>query len=113
MAIGGLVLGVIAVFLPPLAVIARAGCGASLLINIVLLFLGWVPAVLHAWFVILDKPNARQRHAEKKYERASRSRSRSRSRSIDRHRPVYDRPQAALRTPSPYRQAVPWYMPYH
>lgn len=64
---GGLLLGIIAFFLPPLAVIVRAGCGASLLINCVLLFLGWLPAVLHAWFVILDKPNARQRQAE--YER--------------------------------------------
>ncbi|KAK5122082.1 hypothetical protein LTR85_004328 [Meristemomyces frigidus] len=118
MAIGGLILGIIAIFLPPLAVIIRAGCGASLLINIVLLFLGWIPGVLHAWFVILDKPNARQRHAEKKYEREY-VRPRSRSRSIDSrhsvrpsheplHRPVYEAPPAVYRAPAPY-QADPYY----
>ncbi|KAK5689803.1 hypothetical protein LTR17_026129 [Elasticomyces elasticus] len=59
MVLGSLVLAVVAFFLPPLAVIMRAGCGGSLLINILLLFLGWFPAVLHAWFVILDNPPRR------------------------------------------------------
>ncbi|KAK5137234.1 hypothetical protein LTR08_000204 [Meristemomyces frigidus] len=87
MAVGGLILGIIAVFLPPVAVVIRAGCGASLLINIVLLFLGWLPAVFHAWFVILDKPNARQRHEERRYEKEY-VRPRSRSRSVDSRRSV-------------------------
>lgn len=100
---GGLALGIIAIFIPPLVVVIRAGCGVNLLINIVLLFLGWLPAVLHAWFVIIDKPNARQRHAARKYEDREyvRPRSRSRSKSIDRRtsygrtrEPVYTAPPA-------------------
>jgi len=105
MVLGGLALGIIAIFIPPLVVLLRAGCGANLLINIVLLFLGWIPAVLHAWFIIIDRPSARDRHRERKYDRAEhgrpsaggggRGRSRSRSRSVDtrksgHHRRSYD-----------------------
>ncbi|RMY67098.1 hypothetical protein D0863_08005 [Hortaea werneckii] len=70
MVLGGLALGIIAIFIPPLVVLLRAGCGANLLINIVLLFLGWIPAVLHAWFIIIDRPSARDRRRERKYDRA-------------------------------------------
>ncbi|KXL41648.1 hypothetical protein M433DRAFT_31508, partial [Acidomyces richmondensis BFW] len=54
-----IVLGIIAIFIPPLAVLVRAGCGAYFLIDILLCFLGWIPAILFAWFVIVDTPNAR------------------------------------------------------
>jgi len=110
MVLGGLALGIIAIFIPPLVVLLRAGCGANLLINIVLLFLGWIPAVLHAWFIIIDRPSARDRLHERKYDRADHmrhsaaaggggggrhGRSRSRSRSVDTrksgpHRRSYD-----------------------
>merc|ERR1711939_761365 len=97
MVLGGLALAIIAIFIPPLVVLLRAGCGANLLINIVLLFLGWIPAVLHAWFIIIDRPSARDRLHERKYDRADHmrhsaaagggggrhGRSRSRSRSVD------------------------------
>jgi len=76
---GSLALGIIAVFLPPLAVVIRVGCGVNLLVSILLLFLGWLPAVLHAWHVILEYPNARQRHRAKSTD--------SRKHSADSHRP--------------------------
>ncbi|KAK4631525.1 Plasma membrane proteolipid 3 [Fulvia fulva] len=71
MVLGGAILGVIAVFLPPLAVFIRDGCGVQLLINIGLCFLGWIPGIVHAWYVILEYPNMRQRHRIKKERRRS------------------------------------------
>ncbi|KAF2773145.1 hypothetical protein EJ03DRAFT_154810 [Teratosphaeria nubilosa] len=75
MTLGGLALAFIAIFLPPLAVVIRAGCGTYFLLSIVLLFLGWIPAVLFAWFVIIDKPSLRQRHRMRRATKRARSRS--------------------------------------
>ncbi|KAI8346407.1 hypothetical protein B0O80DRAFT_468957 [Mortierella sp. GBAus27b] len=47
-----IVLFVTAVFLPPLAVLLKEGCGAEFLISIALSILGYVPGVLYAWWVI-------------------------------------------------------------
>ncbi|KAI7541566.1 hypothetical protein KC331_g8490 [Hortaea werneckii] len=114
MVLGGLALGIIAIFIPPLVVLLRAGCGANLLINIVLLFLGWIPAVLHAWFIIIDRPSARDRLHERKHDRADHmrhstaaggggrhGRSRSRSRSVD------------TRKSGPHRRSYDHYPPPH
>ncbi|KAI9429202.1 hypothetical protein H4582DRAFT_323191 [Lactarius indigo] len=43
---------VIAVFLPPLAVYFKCQCHAELWINIGLWFLGWIPGVIHAIYII-------------------------------------------------------------
>lgn len=71
MVLGGAVLGVIAIFLPPLAVFIRRGCGADLLINIGLLFLAWIPGIIHAWWIILEYPSFRQRRRIKQERRRS------------------------------------------
>jgi len=42
----------VAIFLPPLAVFLKTGCNADFLINIGLSILGWIPGVIHAWWVI-------------------------------------------------------------
>ncbi|KAK8177465.1 hypothetical protein IWX90DRAFT_492202 [Phyllosticta citrichinensis] len=42
----------IALFLPPLPVFSRRGCGADLLISIALTILGWLPGVIHACYII-------------------------------------------------------------
>ncbi|KAN0091942.1 UPF0057 domain containing protein [Hyaloscypha variabilis] len=42
----------LAIFLPPLAVFFKTGCNADFLINILLSILGWIPGVIHAWWVI-------------------------------------------------------------
>ncbi|WP_300375868.1 YqaE/Pmp3 family membrane protein [Henriciella sp.] len=39
------------IFLPPVAVALRAGVGLQLLINIVLCFVLWLPAIIHAFWV--------------------------------------------------------------
>ncbi|KAK9366988.1 hypothetical protein V1509DRAFT_627890 [Lipomyces kononenkoae] len=43
---------IFAFFLPPLGVFLATGCGADLLINVILTILGWVPGILHAIYVI-------------------------------------------------------------
>jgi uncharacterized membrane protein YqaE (UPF0057 family) len=37
---------IIAIFLPPLAVFLKTGCGADFVINILLSILGWIPGVI-------------------------------------------------------------------
>ncbi|KAF2211495.1 hypothetical protein CERZMDRAFT_43121 [Cercospora zeae-maydis SCOH1-5] len=50
----------LAIFVPPVPVFIKKSCGADLLINIALCFLGWIPGVIHAWWVISknEKPVA-------------------------------------------------------
>lgn len=49
------VLVILALLLPPLAVYLRSGAGKDLLINILLCFLFWLPAVLHGLWVVLKE----------------------------------------------------------
>jgi uncharacterized membrane protein YqaE (UPF0057 family) len=51
--ISKLLLVIIAILIPPLAVGLKDGIGMSLLINIVLTLLFYVPGLLHALWVIL------------------------------------------------------------
>lgn len=39
------------IFLPPVAVALKQGIGVQLLINIVLTLIGWLPGVIHAFWV--------------------------------------------------------------
>jgi uncharacterized membrane protein YqaE (UPF0057 family) len=43
---------VLAVFLPPLGIFLTVGISTTLFINILLTFLGWVPGMIHAIWVI-------------------------------------------------------------
>ncbi len=43
---------VFGVVLPPLGVFLTVGIGTTLFINILLTFLGWVPGIIHAIWVI-------------------------------------------------------------
>jgi uncharacterized membrane protein YqaE (UPF0057 family) len=49
-----LVLIILSVLLPPLAVFLKKGTGKDLVINILLCFLFWIPAVIHAIWVSLQ-----------------------------------------------------------
>ncbi|KAI9679324.1 MAG: hypothetical protein M1817_005344 [Caeruleum heppii] len=50
-------LGLIAILFPPLAVwIKRGVCSADSLINIALSILGFIPGLLHAWYIIARYP---------------------------------------------------------
>jgi uncharacterized membrane protein YqaE (UPF0057 family) len=46
-----LVLIILSIFLPPVAVALKNGIGKDLIINIVLCFLFWIPAVIHALWI--------------------------------------------------------------
>ncbi|KAF8163215.1 cation transport-related protein [Crassisporium funariophilum] len=41
---------IIAIFIPPLGVFLERGCGADLLINILLTILGYIPGIFHGKF---------------------------------------------------------------
>lgn len=44
-----------AIFLPPLGVFLQVGLGRDFWINLVLTFLGYLPGIIHAVWVILRK----------------------------------------------------------
>ncbi len=43
---------VLALFLPPLAVFLKRQCTGDFWLNLILSFFGWLPGVIHAWYVI-------------------------------------------------------------
>ncbi|KIX06793.1 uncharacterized protein Z518_04769 [Rhinocladiella mackenziei CBS 650.93] len=43
---------ILAIFLPPLAVLLKTGCDSNFIINILLTILSWLPGCIHAWWVI-------------------------------------------------------------
>ena len=43
----------LAVFIPPLGVLITEGLGVQLLINLILTFLGYIPGIVHALYIIL------------------------------------------------------------
>ncbi|TVY78327.1 Plasma membrane proteolipid [Lachnellula suecica] len=50
-------LGLIAILFPPIAVWVKTGiCSADSLINLCLCMLGFVPGLLHAWYIIAKHP---------------------------------------------------------
>ncbi|KAK7750494.1 hypothetical protein SLS62_007573 [Diatrype stigma] len=50
-------LGLLAILFPPLAVWVKRGlCSADSLLNILLCMLGYIPGLLHAWYVIARYP---------------------------------------------------------
>jgi uncharacterized membrane protein YqaE (UPF0057 family) len=43
---------ILAIILPPLAVGLKKGIGSAFLINILLTLIGWLPGVIHAFYVL-------------------------------------------------------------
>merc|ERR1712093_884670 len=57
MTCGDIFLGLLAIIFPPLAVWVKRGiCSADSLINILLCVLGYIPGLLHAWYIIARFP---------------------------------------------------------
>ncbi len=54
---GTLLMVILAVLLPPVAVFLKVGLTKHFWINIVLCFVFWVPAIVHALIVVLNKEN--------------------------------------------------------
>jgi uncharacterized membrane protein YqaE (UPF0057 family) len=62
---GNILLYILALFIPPLPVFFERGLHADFWINIVLWILGWIPGVIHSWYIIsksgtVQKPVAAQ-----------------------------------------------------
>ncbi len=53
--VSNLILIILAILLPPLAVYLKTSNVKTTLLNVILCFLFWIPAVLHALYVILKK----------------------------------------------------------
>lgn len=43
----------LAIFLPPVGVAVKRGIGLQLLLNVALTFLGYIPGVIHALYIVL------------------------------------------------------------
>ncbi|KAN0076972.1 plasma membrane proteolipid 3 [Tylopilus felleus] len=52
---------ILAFILPPLGVFLERGCGADFIINIALTVLGWLPGVVHALYIILNRSRPSER----------------------------------------------------
>ncbi|EUC42116.1 hypothetical protein COCMIDRAFT_39773 [Bipolaris oryzae ATCC 44560] len=59
----------LAIWLPFLPVLMLRGCGADVLINIALDLLGWIPGVIHAWYIISQNEKREYVHVEPGYGR--------------------------------------------
>ena len=46
---------VVAIFLPPLGVFLQEGIGTQFWINILLTFLGYIPGIIHAIWIIVKR----------------------------------------------------------
>ncbi|KAI2628390.1 putative stress response RCI peptide [Xylaria nigripes] len=54
-----LFMGLLAILFPPLAVWVKCGiCSADSVINILLCMLGYIPGLLHAWYIIAQYPDS-------------------------------------------------------
>ncbi|GAB7346755.1 hypothetical protein MBLNU459_g1859t1 [Dothideomycetes sp. NU459] len=58
-------LGIVAILFPPLAVWVKRGiCSADSLINIALCCIGFLPGLIHAWYIISAYPDPTYEHVE-------------------------------------------------
>ena len=56
-------LGVLAILFPPIAVWVKCGiCSVDSVINILLCCLGFIPGLLHAWYIIAKYPDPAERY---------------------------------------------------
>ena len=65
-----LIWALIALLFPPLPVAIRKGCSGHLILNIILLLLAWFPAVLHAWYVLIEYDKDGQKRIDRRIRRA-------------------------------------------
>ncbi|KAK4156456.1 hypothetical protein C8A00DRAFT_30624 [Chaetomidium leptoderma] len=58
----GILIGILSFFFPPLGVAIMAGCGADLLINVLLTIWLWIPGVIHAFYLLFVYYDRRQKY---------------------------------------------------
>ncbi|PLW11370.1 hypothetical protein PCANC_21861 [Puccinia coronata f. sp. avenae] len=54
---GDVLLYFLAIFVPPASVFIKRECKADFWINVALFILGWIPGVIHAWYIISKYPD--------------------------------------------------------
>lgn len=47
----------LAIILPPAAVLIETGCSLAFVLNILLTILGWIPGCIHALLVVFEHPS--------------------------------------------------------
>src|ERR1700722_9073071 len=45
---------ILAIFLPPLVAFMERGCNIDFVINIIFTIFGWVPGIIHAWYLLVQ-----------------------------------------------------------
>lgn len=61
-----LIWALVALLFPPLPVAIRKGFSGHLILNIILLILAWIPAVIHAWYVLWAYDRNGRRKSDRK-----------------------------------------------
>lgn len=55
--VGNILLSILAILLPPVAAILKAGCTKQFWLNLILTLLVWIPGVIHALWLIWAGPS--------------------------------------------------------
>lgn len=55
MVCGDIIKIIVAIFLPPLGVFLEVGCSGAFWLNLILTFLGYIPGIIHALYIILTR----------------------------------------------------------
>lgn len=53
----GILVLLLAIFVPPLGVLLECGLGKDFLINVLLTILGYIPGIIHAVYIIMTSPS--------------------------------------------------------
>ncbi|KIM56751.1 hypothetical protein SCLCIDRAFT_1220009 [Scleroderma citrinum Foug A] len=57
-----IILVFVAIIFPPAAVAFLSGCGCDLIVNILLTLLGYIPGLIHAFWLIYTRAKAEERY---------------------------------------------------
>ncbi|KAM0751441.1 hypothetical protein T439DRAFT_380405 [Meredithblackwellia eburnea MCA 4105] len=62
-----IILGIVAIFFPPVSVAMLTGCSFDLLINIALTILGFIPGHIHAFYLLYLNAKAEEKYGKGGY----------------------------------------------
>jgi uncharacterized membrane protein YqaE (UPF0057 family) len=111
---------ILAILLPPVAVVIQRGCGGHLVLNIILCLFGHIPGAIHALYLVLhDKgervrrpraPYAQQTNEQAMYGASGDNKIRQQPHGEMTQEPYYDQPRTMASEPVPPTYADPNYM---
>jgi len=55
---GNICMYILAILLPPLAVFFESGCGGAFCVNVILTMIGWIPGIIHAFYIIMTRSSS-------------------------------------------------------